>query len=79
MIDWQPISTAPNDGTDVLVSDGEIVWISRRQTAVKPKARIGEPPLGYDWYQPTIYNRPVEWQPLPKPTRARAVLTPKET
>lgn len=26
MINWQPISTAPLDGTDVLVYDGYDVW-----------------------------------------------------
>ena len=57
--EWQPIETAPKDGTKVLLSNQRRVDSSRwvGQTAVGPVGHwLGE------WYAP-----PTHWMPLPNP------------
>jgi hypothetical protein len=55
---WRPISTAPRDGTDVLIYD---------PTDTKN-------PVAVDWYShdadtPGWLGNPTHWQPLPPPPR----------
>lgn len=60
-MDWQPIETAPKDGTKILV------WPRSRQ--------MREPAIAY-WHQPAnsdypgfwaIGGNPTHWMPLPAP------------
>lgn len=52
---WQPIATAPRDGTDVLVSNGTAVWKSfYDEDGWEPECVWGD-------------VCPTHWQPLPAP------------
>jgi hypothetical protein len=69
VIEWQPISTAPNDGTDIICAaqrgDGSMFTLvvklegpeSKQGDRTKPRAIWG---LGAIWY-------PTHWMPLPAP------------
>jgi hypothetical protein len=73
---WQPMSTAPKDGTAVIVSVGEGVWNtvgeaywSREIRYVEGSGRCDEP-AGWRWSssgrKSGMLNRePAAWQPLP--------------
>lgn len=69
MINWQPISTAPLDGTDVLIYDGYDVW------KAYAKWDTWSPPRGcYKWYcsfisdddvhSVSLYHEPTHWLPI---------------
>lgn len=66
--DWQPIATAPKDGTSVLLSDGEQVsyggWISAADQGAEP----GEEHLiAAGWWSVDLSdNEPTFWMPLPQ-------------
>jgi len=62
MADWQPIDTAPKNGTPILAWDGEVIaiidWLSGfNEWSVSHDAE------GYAWQGYT----PTHWLPLPKP------------
>lgn len=59
--DWQPIETAPDDGTTVLVCADGWIWISSR----KAGSCVGGLPTGWDWSAPVSGRRPTHWHPLP--------------
>lgn len=56
---WQPIETAPKDGTQILASDGEIVSVIEW--------------IGQDWYDYEAFDSAAfnptytYWKPLPEP------------
>ena len=67
-MEWQPIETAPKDGTDVLVWDGEVRTLSHW-------GKSAHVPL-YGWLalvfaDPCDLNllrdQPTHWMPLPEP------------
>jgi hypothetical protein len=60
---WQPIETAPRDGTRVLATDGVIV------TVVEWKVYSGrwEKLTGWHHLYGARWNGPVAWRPLPPP------------
>lgn len=70
---WQPIKTAPRDGTPILVCDartGSMRW------AVWAARDIIGPPFPLNWRDGTIEARgeivgvvPTHWMPLPEPPR----------
>ena len=71
---WQPIETAPKDGTRVLIYQPDGMWHSR--SCIRGE-RIE---LAY-WHQPgnkerpgfwIPTSRPTHWMPLPDPPSARA-------
>lgn len=65
MNDWQPIGTAPTDGTLVLVSDGERVWASSQRSWILSKD--GMPLDGYDWYYLPPAKYPTHWMRIAAP------------
>ena len=67
MSEWQPIETAPDDGTLVLVSSREGIWISARKKGRRTADGYG-PFDGCDWYMGDSRSAaPTHWMPLPKP------------
>lgn len=74
--EWQPIETAPKDGTPIIVGydgrNGGEVW-SHAAAWVMLYEEGGEP-LGEEWHYPTGFEpehgqpyHPTHWQPLPAP------------
>lgn len=73
-MNWQPIKTAPKDGTRVLLHDNGNVVIGRWL----PDAAFGEHQTGPgwqifdceldDWYAWAIKD-PTEWMPVPDPPK----------
>jgi hypothetical protein len=68
MSDWQPIATAPKDGTDVLLfaREGECapsVYVGRWSTS----AWYGAAWVAYEHRSETEYLTPTHWMPLPAP------------
>jgi len=58
---WQPIETAPKDGTSVLVYDEGIIVISHW---------IGESDDMLGWWDNGIMDpSPTHWMPLPEPPK----------
>ena len=63
---WQPIETAPKDGTDILVSmweDHQLVVVSFDET--QPKSKF--PWLGVPDGPGYAASAPTHWRPLPEP------------
>jgi hypothetical protein len=67
-MEWQPIETAPKDGTDILVWDGEIRTITTW-------GKVSHIPI-YGWLRLVLSDpndidlmdpQPIKWQPLPPP------------
>lgn len=77
MSEWQPIETAPKDGTEVLVGvDIATVWIVRNASFVREDDWVPRGGCGDGWW---AYNNsvtqemlegiyePTHWMPLPEP------------
>lgn len=76
MAEWQPIATAPRDGTWFLAyEDGDMYACSviLNEDGTPADFRLnddGDPVLGYAAYcgQPVVSSpEPTHWQPLPEP------------
>ena len=64
--DWQPIETAPDDGTEVLVAyPNGVVTIGSHRTGRRGRDGYG-PVTGYDWHRED-YAAPSHWMPKPPP------------
>lgn len=64
---WQPIATAPKDGTEVLVAfpHGRVMIASRMNAKRSRRESEYQGPLGWEW--PQFMGRyPTSWQPIPK-------------
>ncbi len=65
MSDWQPIATAPRDGTDILLG-------FRRRRAVVAHGFESV----HGWYfsddDDLVVHEPTHWMPIPKPPREAA-------
>ena len=59
MSEWQPIETAPKDGTIVLV------WSENSGRVIDHYAEDYR-----SWYRFTKYLQPTHWMPLPKPPKS---------
>lgn len=59
MSDWQPIETAPKDGTEVLAWDGSYLWIVEYMTGTWLT------PRDEGWMRLHVTH----WMPLPEPPR----------
>ena len=67
MIDWQPIETAPRDGTEFLATNGEYRFI----TAWRPadcRSGFGSIHSCCGYYED---QKPTHWMPLPGPLVCR--------
>ena len=66
--DWQPIETEPADGSDIWISDGEIVWLgvahkdgslklpNRSRCKFWMKAELPKRPRWRPWFPPSNAN-----------------------
>ena len=84
MNEWQPIETAPKDGTRVLLFGGEQeVWKSQRDSKAGPMVvgwadgtEYGEQAWRFCTYDSGFYGRldtqPTHWMPLPEPPKESA-------
>lgn len=69
MTAWQPIDTAPTDGTEIIATDGVVVF------AAQFKGDEGSHDAGWwyantgpgDYYADLISPPPTWWAPLPEP------------
>ena len=75
MSEWQPIETAPKDGTRILIYQPEGQWKSRRDrrleyidTAYWHTPGNPEHPGYWCAYVLCVY-RPTHWMPLPEPPK----------
>tara|TARA_R110000824_G_C14847424_1_gene639740 strand:- start:75 stop:293 length:219 start_codon:yes stop_codon:yes gene_type:complete len=70
MTDWQDISTAPKDGTIVLLAgDGWIdagAWVSELNDSDDPDGWTCWSVASWN-YQEWSFARPTHWMPLPEP------------
>jgi len=69
-MEWQPIETAPTDGTAVLVSNGGGVWVAKYkavyQSGFKPDCPWFCLMLNKDYIPNRLQRgRPTHWMPLP--------------
>jgi hypothetical protein len=78
MSEWQPIETAPKDGTEVLLAVGGIVdtgnWQAESPVGLESGV-IVDPVLPEGWYGlrglcPWDGVQPTHWMPLPEPPQA---------
>ncbi len=77
---WQPIATAPRDGTRILLSDGEVVtggrWVigTRYSGAAEIPVELFVADSGndVDWKGGPDIREPLYWQPLPPPPKRTA-------
>ena len=64
--DWQPIETAPRDGTRIMVSDGQNIWFdSQRVGKHAGPSNMGMPTTGHEFSR-SGGKYPTHWRPLPK-------------
>jgi hypothetical protein len=59
---WQPIETAPRDGTPILATDGETIVTTR----------YGAFSWTHEGIDPAVTRRLTHWLPLPPPPKADA-------
>lgn len=72
---WQPVETAPKDGSYLLVSNGQGVWVARfksvYQSGWKPPSPWQSMMLNHDHIPSAKRNgNPTHWMPLPTPPSA---------
>ena len=58
---WRDISTAPKDGTPILITASGVNPVVAFQSDVMPKWWLNPTGIEVDWFSPT------SWQPLPPP------------
>jgi hypothetical protein len=73
MSEWQPIETAPKDGTDIIVSDsGELVSVA----FFCEDTEMWFDSMNHNGYDHTVRN-PTHWMPLPAPPHMSLKPCPK--
>jgi hypothetical protein len=77
MSEWQPIGTAPTNGSILLLWDGEAVTAGRYDVEAAP---FGSPwaRLIMPEYHSRIF-RPTHWQPLPAPPEGLRAVESEES
>lgn len=70
---WQPIETAPKDGTAVLVGNKSSVWIAaytpRYQSGFEPANKWQSLMLNHQYMPQGSGLTPSHWMPLPSPPK----------
>ena len=66
-LDWQPIETAPKDGTSIILFDGKMVsyggWVSAADQGAEPEEEFR---IAAGWWSVDLHdNQPTHWMPLP--------------
>ena len=60
--EWQPIETAPRDGTPIIA-----IWVNPNQLGAYSQEPLI---LRYVWFDGKhIYSEPTHWMPLPEPPK----------
>lgn len=72
MSEWQPIETAPHDGSAILVAHEKGVWIAqylpKYPSGYKPPNPWFSVMLNHDYINEQPVSRyPTHWMPLPEP------------
>lgn len=71
MSEWQPIETAPKDGSLVLLSNKNGVWAGKYtpvySSGFVPKNKWSSYLLNHDHFKAKKDITPTHWMPLPKP------------
>ena len=62
-MEWQPIETAPKDGTAILIHESGIVDVASWHTLKKCFCRYDDKERGVTQYEPSF------WMPLPEPPK----------
>lgn len=57
---WRPIETFPFDGSEILVTNGETIWLVETEYEMYPKGN------GCGCCSYSIHHDVTHWQPLPK-------------
>lgn len=72
---WQPIETAPKDGSRIMLGNKFGVWMadwrSVYQSGYRPDNPWASAMLNHDHikYRPAAYWPPTHWMPLPEPPK----------
>lgn len=68
---WQPIETAPKDGTAILIGNERGAWIAKYEPVHPSGYRPANPwfslMLNHDHLRKVRPHRPTHWMPLPAP------------
>jgi hypothetical protein len=73
-MNWQPIETAPKDGTRVLIYgywDGELSDLDEEPEVWKARFSLGTWWVDSDQYYVARVVNPTHWMPLPKPPKRK--------
>lgn len=72
---WQPIETAPNDGTYILLGSNEGSWVARYtpvyQSGFVPDNKWQSMMLNHDHMKRHPKLKPTHWMPLPTPPESK--------
>lgn len=75
MSEWQPIETAPKDGTRIMLGDRFGAWIGQYreiyQSGFKPDNPWQSMMLNHDHMKYKVL-KPTHWMPLPPPPKEEA-------
>ena len=73
--EWQPIETAPKDGTYIMVANYAGVWIATYRTHAVSGFRFDNPwfslMLNRDHIPSALISAPTHWMPLPPPPKGQ--------
>ena len=70
-MEWQPVKTAPRDGTYILIFDGETVILARWSEVCPSDREKGWPDGWYD--VGTFLYAATHWMPLPEPPKGETL------
>ena len=71
MMEWQPIETAPKDGAEILITDGQTVAVvSWNEYAAELYDGIGWTDMGEMGWGGMVGAEPTHWMPLPAPPKS---------